>query len=47
MDSFEVSGLEKAAKILLVGVLAGVLFYALNKYLLSPAESALGLPTAA
>ena len=47
MEGFEVTGPELAVKMLLVGVIAGVLFYAINKYLLTPAETALGLPAAA
>jgi hypothetical protein len=47
VEGFEVNDLEKAAKLLLVGVAAGVAFYVINKYLLTPAENALGLPAAA
>lgn len=43
MDNFEVKGLEQAAKLLLAGLLAGVLFYVVNKYVLTPAETALNI----
>lgn len=44
-DGFEVSSVEIALKIAVVGLVAGILFYALEKYVLTPAEAAVGLST--
>lgn len=43
MDFFEVGSAGKAGELLLMGVVAGALFFLLNKYILAPAETAVGL----
>lgn len=47
MDFFKVDKLEDAGYLLVVGALAGILFYLVNKYALTPAERTLGLTAAA
>jgi hypothetical protein len=43
MDAFRVDSVEVAVKLALVGLLTGVIFYALEKYVIVPGESALKL----
>jgi len=43
MEAFRVTSAEAALKLAIVGLVAGVVLYALEKYVLTPAEAAVGL----
>lgn len=46
MDFFKVTSLDHAGKLVVMGVVAGALFFLLNKYAFVPAENAIGLAAA-
>lgn len=46
MEPFAVVSVEKALQLAVVGLVAGVIFYALEKYVIVSLESAVGLGTA-
>ena len=41
MEAFRVDNVEVAMKLAIIGLVAGVMFYAIEKYVLTPAEAAL------
>ena len=46
MDFFAVKNFDQAGKLVVMGVVAGALFFLLNKYVFVPAEQAIGLAAA-